>query len=88
MMKAVQATLLYSNSPNEHPRHQLCPTGPDSWCKWQVAQATGTVYGPKEPLPDAIAKLPRPIYSCLGSRFLREKCVHGYTQMQTNYSMP
>ena len=38
MMKAVQATLLHSNSTNEQPRHHLCPVGPDSWCRWQVAQ--------------------------------------------------
>ena len=49
-MKAVQATLLHSNSTNEHPRHHLCPVGTDSWCKWQVAQATGTVYDHKDPL--------------------------------------
>ena len=80
MMKAVQATLLHSNSTNEQPRHHLCPVGPDSWCKWQVAQATGTMCDHKEPLPDAIVQLLRPIYPRLGSRSLLEKCVHGYTQ--------
>ena len=67
MMTDVQATLLHSNSTNEQPRHHLCPVGPDSWCKWQVAQATGTVCDHKEPLPDAIVQLLRPIYSRLGS---------------------
>ena len=80
MMKAVQATLLHSNSTNEKLRHHLCPVGPHSWCKWQVAQATGTVYDHKEPLPDAIVQLLRPIYSRLGSRSLLDKCVQGYTQ--------
>ena len=55
MMKAVQASLLHSNSTNVRPRHHLCPVGPDSWCKWQVAQATGTVYDHKDPLPDAMS---------------------------------
>ena len=80
MMKAVQASLLHSNSTNVWPRHHLCPVGPDSWCKWQVAQATGTVYDHKDPLPDAIVQLLHPIYSRLGSRSLLEKCVQGYTQ--------
>ena len=30
MMKAVQETLLHTNSTNEHPRHHLCPVGPVS----------------------------------------------------------
>ena len=80
MMKGVQATLLHCNSTNEQPRHHLCPVGPDSWCKWQVAQATGKVYNHKEPLPDAIVQLIRPIYTRLGSRSLLGKCVQGYTQ--------
>ena len=80
MMKAVQATLLHSNSADEQPRHHLCPVGPNSWCKWQVAQATGGVYVHKEPIPDAIVQLLRPIYACLGIRSLLEKCVQGYTQ--------
>ena len=80
MMKAVQATLLHSNSSNEQPRHHLCPEGPESWCKWQVAKATGKEYDHKDPLPDAIVQLLRPVYSRLGSRFLLEKCLHGYTQ--------
>ena len=80
MMKAVQATLLHSNSTNAHPRHHLCPEGPSSWCKWQVAKATGKEYNHKEPLPDAIVQLLRPIYARLGSQSLLEKCVNGYTQ--------
>ena len=80
MMKGVQATLLHCNSTNEHPRHHLCPVGHDSWCKWQVVQATGDVYDHKEPLPDSIVQLLRPIYARLGSRSLLEKCVQGYTQ--------
>lgn len=80
MMKAVQATLLHCNSTNEHPRHHLCPEGPDSWCKWQVAKASGKEYDHKAPIPNAIVQLLRPIYSRLGSQELLEKCVKGYTQ--------
>jgi len=64
-----------------HKKLSLSPyLGRDSWCKWQVAQATGDVYDHQEPLPDSIVQLLRPIYARLGSRSLLEKCVQGYTQ--------
>ena len=77
MMKAVQATLLHSNSSNKQTRHHLCP---ESWCKWQVAKATGKEYDHRDPLPDAIVQLLRPVYSPLGNYSLLEKCLQGYTQ--------
>ena len=79
-MKAVQASLLHLNSSNEHPRHHLCPEGENSWCKWQVAQVLRKVYDHKDPIPEAIVTLLKPIYARLGSRSLLEKCVQGYTQ--------
>ena len=36
MMKAVQASLLHSNSTDDNPRHHLCPEGEKTWCKWQT----------------------------------------------------
>ena len=80
MVKSIQATLLHCNSTDEHPRHHLCPEGEGSWCKWQVAKATGKSFTHKDPIPEAIVALIRPIYARLGSRSLLEKCVHGYTQ--------
>ena len=81
MMKAVQASLLHSNSSDERPHHHLCPEGDSSWCKWQVAAAKGETYHHKKPpIPDSIMQLLRPIYNRLGSRSLLEKCVDGYTQ--------
>ena len=80
-MKSVQATLLHVNSSDEAPRHNLCPTGKDSWCKYQVAKAHNEEYHHKHPpIPDAIIQLIKPIYAHLGSRSLLEKCVDGYTQ--------
>ena len=77
MMKAVQATLLHCNSTNSMPRYHLCPKGPDSWCKWQQAQATGKEYDHKDLLPSAIVQVLRPIYNRLGSQSLLERCVDG-----------
>jgi hypothetical protein len=44
MVRAVQASLLHTNSSDDHPRHHLCPTGERSWCGWQRAQAKGETY--------------------------------------------
>lgn len=81
MIKSVQATLLHVNSSDETSHHHLCPTGHNSWCKYQVAKARNETYHHKHPpIPEAIVQLLKPIYACLGSRSLLEKCVDGYTQ--------
>lgn len=79
MIKAVQATLLYSNSTADNPRHHLCPEGLESWCKWQEAKAQEKEYHHKDLIPEAIVQLLKLIYTRLGSRTLLEKCVPGYT---------
>lgn len=33
MVRAIQASLLHLDT-DEHPRHQLCPTGENSRCVW------------------------------------------------------
>ena len=81
MVKAVQASLLHSNSSDDTPRHHLCPAGEDSWCKWQRAKALGIEYSHhKPPIPEAIVHLLKPIYARLGSPLLLQKCLEGYTQ--------
>ena len=79
MMKSVQATLLHCNSTDDAPRHHLCPVGETSWHKWQVAKAVGKEYHHKDPIPEAIVQLIKPIYACLGSKSLLIKCTGGYT---------
>ena len=69
MVHAVQATLLHSNSTDDHPRHHLCPTGERSWCGWQRAQA----------------KLLKPVYARLGNPELLKTCLTGYHQMLMNH---
>ena len=81
MAKAVQATLLHYNSTDDKPRHHLCPVGVDSWCRWQSAKAKGEdFHHHKNPIPEAILHLIKPIYTRLGSPELLKKCLHGYTQ--------
>ena len=45
-----------------------------------MAKALGKEYHHKEPIPEAIVQLIKPIYARLGSRSLLEKCTGGYTQ--------
>ena len=81
MVRAVQSSLLHLNSTDQQPHHHLCPTGPDSWCKWQKAKAKNETYHHKKaPIPPAIVAVVKPTYARLGSRALLEKCVDGYTQ--------
>ena len=81
MVRAVQASLLHTNSSDDHPRHHLCPTGERSWCGWQRAQAKGEIYHhQKKPLPSAIVQLLKPVYTRLGNPELLKKCLHGYHQ--------
>ena len=81
MVRAVQASLLHTNSSDDHPRHQLCPTGERSWCGWQRAQAKGESYQhKKKPVPSAIVQLLKPVYARLGSPELLKKCLDGYHQ--------
>lgn len=83
-MKSVQAIYIASNSSNEKPRHHLCREGPESWCKWQRTKAAGKKYDHKDPLPDAIVELLRPIYACLGCRSLLENVYWDIHRMLMN----
>ena len=81
MVRAVQATLLHSNSSDDHPHHHLCPTGERSWCGWQRAQAKGELYQHKmKPIPFAIVRLLKPVYARLGNPELLKTCLNGYHQ--------
>ena len=81
MVKAVQAALLHNNSTDECPRHHLCPTGPSSWCKYQKSKALGIEYHhTRNPIPEAILMLMKPVYNRLGGLDLLKKCLKGYTQ--------
>lgn len=47
MIKDIKATFFHCLSTDEHPIHQFCPTGIDSWCKHNKALANN------EPPPKA-----------------------------------
>ncbi|XP_076673205.1 uncharacterized protein LOC143371648 [Andrena cerasifolii] len=82
MQKAVMATFYYMISTGENPQHQNCPTGTNSWCKWRVAEAAGTI-GSYEHLPALHPDVQEhilPIYEDLSRVDLLERCLGGHTQ--------
>lgn len=83
MKNAIMATYFHIFSTKDEPNHGNCPTGPDSWCKWQKAVALN-----KDPkLEDMPPLLPQemkehllPIYEHLSTEDLLERCLGGHTQ--------
>lgn len=65
MSKAVWATFYHRLSTDAKPQHDSCPTGEKSWCKYNKAIASGTVYTHNNPLPETIGEVIKPIYSDL-----------------------
>ena len=80
MRKAIMATFYHLSSTNKNPRHQYCPPGADSWCKWQVAQASQQKFDHPPPLHIDVQKHVLPIYEDLSCDDLLERCLGGYTQ--------
>ena len=82
MKRAVGAVLFHcSDVQLETERHKFCPTGENSWCKWQSDKVTGrNEYKKKLNLPGAIKEQLQPIFSDLSSEDLLTKCLHGLTQ--------
>ena len=63
--------------------HKKCPSGADSWCKYQVALATTGEASFKhnyEPLPQDVLDAIKPIYEDLSEDELLKRCLGGFTQ--------
>jgi len=83
MKKAIHASLFHCASKDAMPLHDHCPTGSNSWCKFQKDKANGTntfKHGSGLPL-NVIAKV-KPEYVRLSDENLLNKCLHGKTQNQ------
>ncbi|KAH7960309.1 hypothetical protein HPB49_018600 [Dermacentor silvarum] len=81
MQKAVQATLQHMSSTDKAPRHDLCPKGPESWCRFNRAVANNEEPPPhKNSLPDFVGEALEPVFRRLGSEALLERCSDGITQ--------
>ena len=68
---------------NSESRHQFCPRGPDTWCKyWKDPEN----YQAKKGMPIVIHQLVKPMFTDLSNESLLLKCLHGKTQ-NTNESI-
>ena len=84
---ATRATLFHVASSKEKNLHYPhCPTGPDSWCKYNKDRADGTsTYEPGPGLPISIISVVlklKPIFEELSHEDLLRKCLHSLTQNQ------
>ena len=61
-------------------RHTYCPTGADTWCKYQKAKETGEKYADKPGLPVAVRDKILPVFTDLSSDELLSKCLHRKAQ--------
>lgn len=82
MKKAIMATLSHLCSTNENPRHDDCPVGADSWCKWRKAEAENKEkdFDHPPPLHQEVVKHLIPIYEDLSREDLLTRCLGGHTQ--------
>lgn len=82
MEKAIMATFYHLISTDKKPQHHFCPQGADSWCKWRVAEAAGTLQNFEHPpaFHSDVQKHLLPIYQDLSRRDLLERCLGGHTQ--------
>lgn len=77
MKEAVWATFFHVSSTDDNPMHELCPRGPDTWCKYNRQERNNyTHHG----LPMAVTEKIKPIYKDLAHPDLLKKCLHGKTQ--------
>nr|XP_012230245.1 PREDICTED: uncharacterized protein LOC105676716 [Linepithema humile] len=79
MAKAIM-TYYHLCSTNKKPMHENCSPGPDSWCRYHVAQASDTNFDHPPALHPDVAKHLLPIYKDLSRKDLLERCLGGHTQ--------
>jgi len=80
MQQNIMTTYLHMISTDENPRHENCPAGEDSWCKFRVAESLGVQYTHPTPLHASVAENILPIFQDLSRKELLERRVGGHTQ--------
>lgn len=81
---AARATLFHvSSSAKNNWHYPHCPTGPESWCRYNRDKATNSdTYKPGPGLPLEIVQTLKPIFEELTTDANLSKCLHGRTQNQ------
>lgn len=80
MKKDIMAKYLHMISTNDNPKHENCPKGEDTWCKYNLAKISGVQYDHPAPLHKEVASNILPIYEDLSKEHLLERCLGGHTQ--------
>lgn len=81
MKRAVLATFYHVTSTDENPKHDLCPSGTDSWCRHRAAEAKGEPLAKhKYCLPNYVAEAMLPVYERLSQTALLTRCLGAKTQ--------
>lgn len=81
MQSAVIAAFFHCCSGKNHQMHGQCPSGSESWCRYQRALNNGRQILDTTPgIPSSIIKIIKPVYMSLCDRELLSKCLHGMTQ--------
>lgn len=84
MYKEIWATFYHLCSTDAKPNHKYCPTGVDSWCKYNRAKAEkANMKSFKHdylPLDPAVQDAIKPIYEDLSNKELLDRCKGGNTQ--------
>jgi hypothetical protein len=80
MRRALWAIFFHKLSTNEKPKHGLCSSGDDIWCKFKNSASSGLAYEHKYPLPAAVVDAIKPVFRDLASVDLLERCLYGKTQ--------
>lgn len=82
MKKAVWGTFDHKCSTDEEPKHENCPPGENSWCKWRVAEAKNELadFHHEPALQKSVQEAIRPVYEALSRDDLLQRCTGGNTQ--------
>lgn len=82
MRKAIWAVYCHIASTDKEPLHLFCPTGKESWCKYQkfVANKQKGKFVHKKPLPPEVMKKVKTVFARLSEPSLLKKCLGGKTQ--------
>lgn len=80
MQQNIWATFFHMLSTDENPRHELCPTGEDSWCRYNKCLVTGDKHSHTSSLPAAVMDAIKPVFKDLADINLLKRCLHGRTQ--------
>jgi hypothetical protein len=70
--RAVWALFFHKLSTNDNPRHGLCPSDTDSWCKFKKFRVA---YEHKYSLPAAVVDAIKPVFRDLASEDPLKRCL-------------